>query len=247
MIEVSGLNKSFGNLKVLQHLDLKIERGEVVSIIGPSGCGKTTLLRCVTGLDKIFSGQIKIEGLLNFDYLKNNRIAVVLQKFSNFSWLTVKENIMTAFIHENYKPKSEQELISLNLISELHLENFSNSYISQLSGGMQQRVAVARAIAQNSDIIALDEPFGALDIINRNKLQILFKELNTKFNKTVLFVTHDIEEAIFMSDRVCLLSKAPSCVKKEYFTSFKKNLNIDAKYNPSFVELRKEIEFELSE
>lgn len=245
MIEIRNLTKNFGNLEVLKDLNLSINKGEVVSIVGPSGCGKSTLLRCITGLDKNFKGEIKLSNLPNTEYLINERIAVVLQKYSNFPWLNVTENIATAFINENAKDKKEQVQIISNLLAEIHLDKFSTSHINELSGGMQQRVAVARAIAQDADIMAFDEPFGALDVINRNKLQLLFKELNTKFDKTVLFITHDIEEAIFVSDRVAVLSKSPSFVFKTFDSVHKKINDNSVKYDAEFINLKKEIELTL--
>ena len=245
MIEIKNLNKKFGKLEVLKNLNLSINKGEVVSIVGPSGCGKSTLLRCITGLDKNFQGEIKLSNLSNTEYLKSERIAVVLQKYSNFPWLNVTENIATAFINENTKTKKEQADIISNLLADIHIDKFSTSHINELSGGMQQRVAVARAIAQDTDIMAFDEPFGALDITNRNKLQLLFKDLNTKFDKTVLFITHDIEEAIFVSDRVAVLSKIPSYVFKTFESVHKKTNDKSIKYDKEFINLKKEIELTL--
>jgi ABC-type nitrate/sulfonate/bicarbonate transport system ATPase subunit len=245
MIEIKNLNKSFGKLEVIKNLNLTINKGEVVSIVGPSGCGKSTLLRCITGLDKLFQGEINLVGLPNNEYLKSDRIAVVLQKYSNFPWLNVRENIETAFINETKKNKQEQNEIIETLLVDIHLDKFSESHINELSGGMQQRVAVARAIAQDTDILAFDEPFGALDNTNRNKLQLLFKELNTKFDKTVMFITHDIEEAIFVSDKIIVLSKSPSYVFKTFESIHKKDNNINIKYDTEFVNLKKEIELTL--
>jgi NitT/TauT family transport system ATP-binding protein len=245
MIEINNLIKSFGNLQVLKNLSLHINKGEVVSIVGPSGCGKSTLLRCITGLDKTFEGEIKLANKPNFEYLKSERIAVVLQKYSNFPWLNVKENIATAFINEKNISQKEQNEIIANLLADIHLDKFSTSHINELSGGMQQRVAVARAIAQDTDIMAFDEPFGALDVTNRNKLQLLFKDLNTKFDKTVLFITHDIEEAIFVSDKVAVLSKSPSYIFRIFESIHKKTNDNSIKYDTEFVKLKKEIELTL--
>lgn len=247
MIEIKNLNKNYGKLEVLKNLNLSINKGEVVSIVGPSGCGKSTLLRCITGLDKNFQGEIKLSNLPNTEYLKSERIAVVLQKYSNFPWLNVTENIATAFINETTKSKKEQDEIIANLLADIHLDKFSKSHINELSGGMQQRVAVARAIAQDTDIMAFDEPFGALDITNRNKLQLLFKDLNTKFDKTVLFITHDIEEAIFVSDRIAVLSKSPSYVFKTFESIHKKDNDNRIKYDTQFVQLKKDIELTLQQ
>ncbi len=242
MIEVKNLNMRFGELEVLKNLNLKIGKGEVVSVIGPSGCGKTSLMRNITGLDLSFDGQIYLGGVESTKYLESKRIAVVLQKYSSFPWLTVKQNVETAFINETAKSKKNQEEVVATLLSDLHLEKFADSHINQLSGGMQQRVAVARALAQDTDILAFDEPFGALDVNNRNKLQLLFKALNKKFHKTVLFITHDIEEAIFISDKIVVLSKSPSYVFRTFNSIHKSETDNNIKYDSNFVALKKQIE-----
>lgn len=241
MIKISKLSKHFGNLKVLDKINLSISQGEVVALVGPSGCGKSTLLHCVTGLDENYKGNIHLNNLEINEYLKVDRIAIVLQKYSNFHWLTVKKNIEASFINVNISEKDRNEKIT-SLLSDLNLVDFSNSYMNELSGGMQQRVAVARAIAQNTEIIALDEPFGSLDINNRLTLQLLLKKLNIKFRKTSLFVTHDIEEAIFLSDKVVVLSKIPSTVLVEYTSDFKDDIDPNVKYSSDFIKLKKEIE-----
>lgn len=244
-IEVKNLTKKFPNeLSVFKNISFEIESGEIVSIVGPSGSGKSTLLRCIIGLDKDFSGSISIDGKVNGDYLKNNRIAFVLQKYSNFNWLNVNDNIAIAF-HNKALSKEEKKRIVSSILNEVDLHDFGNYYINQLSGGMQQRVAVARAIVQDTDIIAMDEPFGALDMKIRENLQLLIKEVNMHHKKTILFVTHDIEEAIFLSDKIIALSKLPIKEIKIYSKEklhFKKERDTTIKYRPEFTDLRKSIE-----
>ena len=242
MIEIKSLHQNYGNLVVLDNLDLSIQRGEVVAIIGPSGCGKTTLLRCITGLESNYTGEIILDNRGSKEYLKRNRIAVVLQKYSNFHWLTVYDNVATAFLTDQNISLDDQEKKINSLLSDLRIADFRNSYMNELSGGMQQRVAIARALAQDTAILALDEPFGALDIRNRHTLQLLFKELNSKFKRTVLLITHDIEEALFLSDRILIQGRIPSHIIQEFSGGFKEEHLQQVKYSKDFVGLKKAIE-----
>lgn len=241
MIDVYNLNKSYGNLKVIENFNLSIAEGEVVALVGPSGCGKTTLLHCITGLVRDYEGTIKLDNLNSQEYLENKRIAIVLQQYSNFEWLTVRENIQIPFVSKNIIEIEESESVN-NLLSYMNLNEFSNNFINELSGGMQQRVAVARALAQNTEILALDEPFGALDIQNRNSLQLFFLETQRKFKKTAIFITHDIEEAIFLSDKVAVLSKIPSTIIKLFDTRINNKDSNKLKYSSDFIAMKKEIE-----
>ncbi|MCL6268155.1 ABC transporter ATP-binding protein [Flagellimonas myxillae] len=236
MIEIQGLTKRFGQLVVFENFNLSIRKGETVALVGPSGCGKTTLLNCVTGLDKNYDGQILINGLNSKEYLQEKRISIVLQRYSNFEWQTINENIRSAFVNRNITSEEQEKTIN-NLIERTGLLGFENSYINELSGGMQQRVAVARALAQSNEILAFDEPFGSLDIENRSSLQILFREQITKKNLTAIFITHDIEEAILVSERIAILKKIPSLVTKIIETN-----NITDKYSQEFNSLKEEVE-----
>ncbi len=246
MINISNLNKNFGKLKVIENLNLTVPEGEVIALVGPSGCGKTTLLHCITGIDNHFDGLIELENKHSREYLQENRIAMVFQQYSNFEWLTVKENIETPFFNGNISNNEKAEIVN-KLLTDMGLMKFANSYMNELSGGMQQRVAVARALAQNTKIMALDEPFGALDIQNRNSLQNIFLNIKVKFNKTVIFITHDIEEAIFLADRVLVLSKIPATICAEFNTSFTLNNKNEIKYSSAFIEVKKCIESKFKE
>ena len=241
MIEVKNLNKKFDSLNIINDFNLIIDEGETVAIIGPSGCGKTTLLHCITGLDTKYNGEVYLAKQKQIDYLAKKRIAVVLQQYSNFEWLNVEDNIKTAFIN-SILPKSENDKILNTLLKELQLEKFSKYYISKLSGGMKQRVAVARALAQETEILAFDEPFGALDIPTRSSLQVLFKKINNSIRKTSLFITHDIEEAIFIADRIIVLSKRPTSIITEFKSDFKNIYDLNCKYSIDFIDLKKQIE-----
>lgn len=244
-VDVRNLSKAFPNgLSVFENISFDISSGEIVSIVGPSGSGKSTLLRCIIGLDKDFSGSININGKTNRKYLKNDRIAFVLQKYSNFKWLNVKDNVAVA-LHNKTMLDSERDKVVTSILKEVDLLGYENYYNNQLSGGMQQRVAVARALVQDTDIIAMDEPFGALDMKIRESLQLLIKEVNKHHKKTVLFVTHDIEEAIFLSDKIIALTKLPIKHIKIYGNEelcFKQETNPKVKYRKDFIELRQSIE-----
>ena len=241
MIEIANLNKSFGSLKVLENFNLSVSSGEIVAIVGPSGCGKSTLLNCITGLDINYKGSIKLNGISSKQYLHNKRISVVLQKYSNFEWQTVTENIYTAFLNRKLNQKDQQERVA-DLIEKTGLKGFEDSYINELSGGMRQRVAVARALAQNTEIMAFDEPFGSLDIENRISLQRLFSSQIKENKLTALIITHDIDEAIVVSDKLIILKAIPSSVIEEINTK-----NIIDKYSLEFTKIQEKIEMNLKQ
>src|SRR3989344_7821825 len=172
-IEVQKIYKSFDNKKVLENISFEVKKGEIVSILGPSGCGKTTLLKCILGLEEPDEGSIFIDSEKQQEWLKNKRIAYVPQKYANFNYLTVEQNILAALQNstQNKNYKIDQILKSVGL--DKHRE----MYPVWLSGGMQQRLALARALAQDTDIIAFDEPLNALDVETRHQMQELILEL----------------------------------------------------------------------
>lgn len=241
-VEATGLNKAFQTLRVLNGISFDAFEGETVTFLGPSGSGKTTLLDILTGVDNNYEGTVKIFDVPQHQYLNQGRIACVTQKYGNFPWLTVKENISLGAEASVDKTKTKAKVD--DIIEKLDLAEFINYYPSQLSGGMQQRVAIGRAIAQDTPIMAMDEPFGALDYLTRKKMQEFLKQIQTKFRKTILFITHDIEEAIYISDRIYVLSQKPTRITEEYIvpevikTSNDKNL----RYTKDFIELRQKIE-----
>jgi len=199
---VSNVSHSYGNTGVLHNLTLEVSAGEIVIIVGPSGCGKTTLLNILSGHIQPSSGTVQSTGV----------IRTVYQQGGLFPWLTVAENISMSLQLIKDPGQKEQELSAL--LSLIHLEDFRNHYPHELSGGMRQRVELARAIAGDSDILLMDEPFSALDYQTRLRMRLELLRLLKERPRTVVFVTHDIEEAVQLADRVLVLSGRPSTVKR---------------------------------
>jgi NitT/TauT family transport system ATP-binding protein len=197
------VSHDFDGLAVLEDLSLSVSPGELVVLVGPSGCGKTTLLNILSGFLKPRSGSVQTTGLLR----------TVYQQDGLFPWLTVKENIAMGL--RTMKDKSRREKELQELLELIHLENFRDHYPHQLSGGMRQRVELARVIAGDSDILLMDEPFSALDYQTRLRMRQELALLLQKRPRTVVFVTHDIEEAAQLADRVLVLSQRPARISKE--------------------------------
>lgn len=209
MIKVENITKRFKNRTVLKSISFQIEKGEFVSIIGPSGCGRTTLLKMINRLIKPTSGKIYINGENIYDKdpitLKRN-MGYVIQQNGLFPHMTIKDNI--EIIPKLEKKKSEEiykRTIELMNMVDLNPDEYLNRYPSELSGGEQQRIGVARAFANDTDIVLMDEPFSALDPITRADLQNELLNLQSKLNKTIVFVTHDMDEALKLSNKICLM------------------------------------------
>lgn len=209
MIKVENITKRFKNRTVLKSISFQIEKGEFVSIIGPSGCGKTTLLKMINRLIKPTSGKIYINGENIYDKdpitLRRN-MGYVIQQNGLFPHMTIKDNI--EIIPKLEKKKSEEiykRTIELMNMVDLNPNEYLNRYPSELSGGEQQRIGVARAFANDTDIVLMDEPFSALDPITRADLQNELLNLQSKLNKTIVFVTHDMDEALKLSNKICLM------------------------------------------
>jgi len=204
-LTLDNVSHDYGALAVLRKLDLTVTHGEFVVLVGPSGCGKTTLLNILSGYIKPASGSVHINGI----------IRTVYQQDGLFPWLTVVENIGMSL--RDVKDNSHREKEIKELIELIHLEGFENHYPHQLSGGMRQRVELARVLAGNSDILLMDEPFSALDYQTRLRMRYELVRLLAKRQRTVVFVTHDIEEAAQLADRVLVLSNRPAHISKELF------------------------------
>ena len=227
-IEIDHLSLDYaekkGSFTALQDVSLTVKEGEFVSIIGSSGCGKSTLLSVLEGLNHPSSGTVKING----EPVKGCGIdrGVVFQQYSLFPWMTARNNVAFG-IKQSRKELSRAERLQIadEYLKKVGLDNFGNKYPGQLSGGMQQRVAIARALAMDTDILLMDEPFGAIDPKNRTALWELLLELwenDSEKKKTVLFVTHDIDEAIFLSDRIIMMDSAPGRVSAETEVPFRR-------------------------
>ena len=206
-LSVRNLNKSFDGKKVLNDLSFDLMEGEFLSILGPSGCGKTTLLRILIGLETADNGQIlkgskEISGLSSFE----RGMGIVFQNYALFPNMTVLQNVEYALSLRKETKKQARE-IALRTLEQVGLLDQKNKRPNQLSGGQQQRVAIARTLATNPDIILLDEPISALDVTNREIMKAELKALQKKFNVTMLFITHDQEEAFFLSDRIMVMDQ----------------------------------------
>ncbi|MDR0813059.1 MAG: ABC transporter ATP-binding protein [Oscillospiraceae bacterium] len=217
-IEISNLGRSFrkkgSNAErfwALQDFNLSIEQGEFVTVVGPSGCGKSTLLDLLVGLTKPDEGSISIDGK-PIDGPALDR-GIVLQGYALFPWRNVRKNIEFG-LEIKKVPKNERKDIVDHFIKLVDLEGFENHFPFELSGGMQQRVAIARALAYDPEVLLMDEPFAAVDAQTRETMQDEILSIWEKTNKTVVFVTHSIEEAVGLADRVAVMSKNPGKVKE---------------------------------
>lgn len=206
-LTVKNLTKSFDGKIVLNDISFDLMEGEFLSILGPSGCGKTTLLRILIGLDQADSGEIlkdgkNIAGLSSYE----RGMGIVFQNYALFPNMTVLQNVQYALTLRP-ETKKDAKQIALRTLEQVGLMDQINKRPSQLSGGQQQRVAIARTLATNPDIILLDEPISALDVANREIMKAELKTLQKKFNATMLFITHDQEEAFFLSDRIMVMNE----------------------------------------
>ena len=216
MVHIDGVSRSFplqrgeGVVKALEPIDLSIARNDFITILGPSGCGKSTLLRIVAGLDRPTAGAVTIGGRGVTGPGRDR--GMVFQSYTLFPWLTVAENIGFG-LRESGVPAGERKATIAAWLERVGLKSFADHYPKQLSGGMQQRTAIARALANNPDMLLLDEPFGALDNQTRSLMQELLLGIWERERKTILFVTHDIEEAIFLGSRVVVMTARPGRIK----------------------------------
>ncbi|MBS4219002.1 ABC transporter ATP-binding protein [Bacillus sp. FJAT-49711] len=243
LIEIQELSVEFqssSNQKItaLDNVNLSINKDEFICVMGPSGCGKTTLLNTIAGMQGITSGSITIDGR-NIEKPSPER-AVVFQDDAVFPWMTVEENIGFSL---SMQKKSKQEIKeSVDHFLELvKLEDFRNAWPKQLSGGMRKRVDIARAYAANPKVLLLDEPFGPLDIMTKEHLQEELRKLWMQAPRTVIFITHDLEEALFLGDRIVVMTPRPGKIHSIYKPNFPKSRDMSIKTSASFVDYRKRI------
>jgi NitT/TauT family transport system ATP-binding protein len=204
-VVIEGVSRVFPGTKALEKTNLGVEDNDFICILGPSGCGKSTLLRIIAGLDTPTTGKVLLEGQ-PVERPGPDR-GMVFQSYTLFPWLTVRQNVL-------FGSRAREEVAD-RLIAQVGLRGFENHFPKMLSGGMQQRTALARALANDPKILLLDEPFGALDHQTRALMQELLLGIWEADRKTVLFVTHDIDEAIFMANRVAVMSARPGRIKSE--------------------------------
>lgn len=222
-IQIKNVSKTYIDgagkpVEAIKEINLDIKDGEFVSIVGPSGCGKSTLLEIVAGLQQQTSGEVFIDDKKVTGPSRD--IGVVFQDAALFPWKTIKRNILYG-MEISKVPKEEQDEKLNSYLDLMNLKGFEDKYPSQLSGGMRQRAGIARTLIMNPKVTLMDEPFSAVDHLTRCTLQEELVRIHEKEKKTVLFVTHDINEAVFLSDRVILLSPRPSVIQNEYMIKTK--------------------------
>ena len=206
-ILIENLTKNFGNILILDHINLEIKTGQLIALLGPSGSGKSTLLRLIAGLENPDSGRIWLTGKdANFLSIQERQIGFVFQNYVLFNHLTVFQNIAYGLKIKQVKTQQIKSRVQ-ELLKLIQLENFSNRYPKQLSGGQKQRIALARALAIEPKVLLLDEPFGALDVQVRKDLRNWLKKLHEKVSVTTLFVTHDQQEAMELAHEIVILKK----------------------------------------
>ena len=205
-----GFRSSKESFTALDHISLQIEKGEFICLLGPSGCGKTTLMNSIAGFETLTEGSITIDG--QKVKAPSEKYVTIFQNYGLLPWRTVEKNVELGL--ETLKvPKQERKQIAMKYLQLVGLESFAKRHPAQLSGGQQQRVAIARGLAVDPEILLMDEPFGALDAITRYKLQDDLLHITKSQNKTVIFVTHDIDEAVFLADKIVVMSPNPGRIK----------------------------------
>jgi len=243
-VEITGLNKWFGELEALRNIDVAVEQGEFISVVGPSGCGKTTFLRIVAGLEPATSGTILLDGAPLAGPGSNR--GFVFQNDSLLPWRTVLANALIGPEVAGRVGEKERKR-TLDLLKLVGLGGFENYYPRQLSGGMRQRVNLARALAIDPDVLLMDEPFASLDAQTREIMQTELLRIWEQGRKTVLFVTHQIDEAIYLSDRVMVMTKRPGRAKKIFKIDLPRPRDYEMRVTPEFNELKLEIWNELKD
>jgi len=211
LVSFVGVSKHFGELEAIRGFDLDIRAGESIAILGSSGCGKSTLLRLLVGLDREFDGRIEIAGR-PVEGIGGER-GIVFQEHRLFPWLTVEQNVRLGLVNEDLTQAERFRRVE-EFIQLVGLDGFQRAYPHQLSGGMAQRVAIARGLVASPRILLLDEPFGALDALTRQQMQEELLAIRKRAGITSVLVTHDVEEAIFLADRVVVLAPRPGRIKR---------------------------------
>ena len=244
-VDFRSVSKTFAGTTLVQALvdvDLSIAEGEFVALLGPSGCGKSTLLNILAGFEKLTTGSVLFDGR-NIVRPGPDR-GVVFQEASLLPWLTVWQNVVfgprvQGLARDIYEPKAEA------ILKIVGLDGFRHALPAQLSGGMRQRVGIARVLVMEPRALLMDEPFGALDAQTRLSMQQLLLEVWQKLKTTVLFVTHDIDEAILLADRVCVMSARPGRIAREFSITLQRPRSIDDLTNPEFIRFKSAIMAEL--
>ena len=243
LITIRNLNKTYvtddSSTVAIEDFSIDIDKGELISIVGPSGCGKTTLLRMIAGLLDPTAGSITINGKECKGPGPDR--GMVFQDYALFPWRSVRKNVEFG-MEVNGMSKEDRRKRADKLLDVVGLEKFADARVHELSGGMKQRVAIARALATHPDVILMDEPFGALDAQTRNLMQEELVRVIQKTNQTVIFITHSVDEAVYLSDRIVVLTKRPAQIKEIVDIPWERPRD---RASPEFTALRKKILEEL--
>lgn len=229
-IVLKNVSKSFDEMEILRDINIEVKEGDLVSILGPSGSGKSTIFNILTSLISSDNGEVEVSGDLSYMYQKDMMVP----------WKKVIDNIGIPLIFKGDSKKNSREKVKKH-IDEFGLSGFEYKYPWQLSGGMKQRANFLKTYLTSNDIMLLDEPFGALDSMTRRKMQKWLLDLTKKMNSTILFITHDIEEAILLSNRIYVISEKPAIIKGEIEVNLPIERNEDIVTSDKFVAIKKEI------
>jgi len=227
-----------GGVHALDDLSMDIKKGEFVCILGPSGCGKSTLLWGMSGLHDITSGQIVLNGVPVTG--PRPEIGMIFQEANLLPWRNLEQNIKFPFEIKKKDPKPYQTRID-NLLEEVGLAGFEKKFPRELSGGMQQRASIVRCLSYDPEVILMDEPFGALDAFTRDEMNLLIQKIWMETGKTIIFVTHNVTEAIFLADRVVVLSPRPGRISRIFPIDLPRPRTIEQTYSPAFIKVVLEI------
>lgn len=240
VIEAKNLDLTFqtndGPVHALKDVNLAVDKGEFVSFIGPSGCGKTTFLRCVAALETPTGGTLTVNGMTPDEARRNRAYGYVFQAAGLYPWRTIAKNIKLPLEIMGYSVKEQEERVR-NVLELVDLEGFGEKFPWQLSGGMQQRASIARALAFDADILLMDEPFGALDEIVRDHLNEQLLALWARTEKTIGFVTHSIPEAVYLSTKIVVMSPRPGRITDVIESPLPKERPLDIRDTPEFIEV----------
>jgi NitT/TauT family transport system ATP-binding protein len=241
-LEIRSLSKTYPvhgkPLEVLQDINLQLNPREFVSIVGASGCGKSTLLSITAGLIPPCAGQVLVDGKLVTG--PGSDRGMVFQNYTLYPWLTVSQNIAFGLQFRDMTKAEQRERVEY-FLDVVGLAQFANAYPKQLSGGMKQRVAIARALANEPAVLLMDEPFGALDAQTKEQMQQFLQRLWEQNHVTIMMITHDVEEAIFLSERVYVMSARPGRIKQEIVVNLPQSRDLDLKLAPEFVDIKRTV------
>jgi NitT/TauT family transport system ATP-binding protein len=241
-VDIAGVAKTYRRdgreTHALEHIDLAIRAGEFLAIVGPSGCGKSTLLRLVAGLHLPTTGTVRVGGRL-VDKPQTD-LGIVFQSPVLLDWRTALDNVLVQVELRGMDPRAWRER-ALGLLAQVGLRDFSDRYPHELSGGMRQRVAIARALIHDAPLLLMDEPFGALDALTREQMRLDLEALWLASRKTVLFITHSIDEAVLLADRVVVMSPRPGRIERIMELRMPRPRGLDARRLPAFVEATESI------